>query len=77
VVSRSGVRSRQTEKKALIAVAAEEEGERIDRIRMRRIPDASADSLEAFVLDAVAPGSLLHTDGFLSYDRLDQGIPRS
>ena len=67
-----GVRGRQTEKKALIAVAAEEDGEGIGRIRMRRIPDASADSLEAFVLDAVAPGSLLHTDGLLSYDRLEK-----
>jgi len=67
-----GVRGRQTEKKALIAVAVEELGEGIGRIRMRRIPDASADSLEAFIKEAVAPGSLLHTDGFLSYDRLEK-----
>src|SRR5438132_8408326 len=67
-----GVRGRQTEKKALIAVAAEENGEGIGRIRMRRIPDATADSLQAFVQEAVAPGSLLHTDGLLSYDRLEK-----
>jgi len=67
-----GVRGRQTEKKALIAVAAEEDGEGIGRIRMRRMPDASANSLEAFVREAVAPGSVLHTDGFLSYDRLEK-----
>ena len=67
-----GVRGRQTEKKALIAVAAEEDGEGIGRIRMRRIPDVSADSLEAFVRDAVTPGSLLHTDGLLSDDRLEK-----
>ena len=67
-----GVRGRQTEKKALIAVAVEEAGEGMGRIRMRRIPDASADSLQAFVEEAVAPGSLLHTDGFLSYDRLEK-----
>jgi transposase-like protein len=67
-----GVRGRQTEKKALIGVAAEEVGEGIGRIRMRRIPDASAASLQAFVEEAVEPGSLLHTDGFLSYDRLEQ-----
>ncbi len=67
-----GVRGRQTEKKALIAVAAEENGEGIGRIRMRRIPDATADSLQAFVEAAVAPGSLLHTDGLLSYDRLEK-----
>jgi transposase-like protein len=67
-----GVRGRQTEKKALIAVAAEEHGEGIGRIRMRRIPDATADSLQAFVQQAVAPGSRLHTDGLLSYDRLEK-----
>lgn len=66
-----GVRGRQTEKKALIAVAAEENGEGIGRIRMRRIPDATADSLQAFVQEAVAPDSRLHTDGLLSYDRLE------
>ncbi len=67
-----GVRGRQTEKKALIAVAVEEVGGGSGRIRMRRIPDASADSLQVFVQGAVAPGSLLHTDGFLSYDRLEK-----
>src|ERR1700730_13501180 len=67
-----GVRGRQTEKNAWIAVAAEENGEGIGRIRMRRIPDATADSLQAFVQEAVAPGSRLHTDGLLSYDRLEK-----
>ena len=67
-----GVRGRQTEKKALIAVAVEEADPGIGRIRMHRIPDASADSLPAFVAEAVAPGSLLHTDGFFSYDRLEK-----
>src|ERR1035437_8877617 len=67
-----GVRGRQTAKKALIGVACEEDGAGIGRIRMRRIPDATADSLQAFVQEAVAPGSLLHTDGLLSYDRLEK-----
>jgi len=67
-----GVHGRQTEKKALVAVACEEDGDGIGRIRMRRIPDGSADSLEAFVKEAIAPGSVLHTDGWLSYDRLEK-----
>src|ERR1700730_15566528 len=67
-----GVRGRQTEKNAWIAVAAEENGEGIGRIRLRRIPDATAESLQAFVQEAVAPGSLLHTDGLLSYDRREK-----
>jgi transposase-like protein len=67
-----GVRGRQTQKKTLIAVAVEEVGNGIGRIRMRGIRDASADSIQAFVEGAVTPGSLLHTDGFLSYDRLEK-----
>jgi transposase-like protein len=60
-------RGRQTETKALIAVAVQVEGHRLGRIRLRRIPDASAASLMAFVQDAIEPRSLVHTDGWLGY----------
>jgi hypothetical protein len=49
--------------KALIVVAAHEDGPGIGRIGMRQIPDASAKSLVPFVRDSVAPGSVIHTDG--------------
>lgn len=62
-----GVRGRQTETKALIAVAAEEDGPGIGRIRMRHIVDASGDSLIPFIEDSVTPGSVVHTDGWLGY----------
>jgi transposase-like protein len=62
-----GVVGRKTFKKALIAVAAEEDGKAIGRIRMRRITDASAESLHAFVSEAVEPGSMVHTDGWDGY----------
>jgi transposase-like protein len=65
-----GVRGRQTEKKALIVVAAQEDGRGIGRIRMRRIPDASAESLMPFVRDSIEPGSLVHTDAWLGYEPL-------
>jgi transposase-like protein len=65
-----GARGRQTEAKSLIVVAAEENGRAIGRIRMRRIPDASADSLTAFAVDCIEPGSIVHTDAWLGYDRL-------
>ena len=65
-----GARGRSTAKKALIVVAAEEVGHGIGRIRMRRIPDASADSLQGFIADAIAPGSRVHTDGWHGYDRV-------
>jgi hypothetical protein len=66
-----GVRGRQTEKKALIAVAAEVRGAAIGRIRMRRIPDASARSLHGFVTEVVEPGSTLHTDDWLGYSGVE------
>lgn len=62
-----GVRGRHSETKALIAVAAEEDGPGIGRIRMRRIVDASAQSLMPFVQDAVEVDSIIHTDGWLGY----------
>ena len=56
--------------KALIAVAAEEVGQRLGRIRLRRVPDASANSLQGFIDDVVEPGSQVHTDGWLGYERV-------
>jgi transposase-like protein len=66
----AGKRGRQTAKKALIVVAAQEDGRGIGRIRMRRIADASAASLMPFVQDSVEPGSVVHTDGWLGYEPL-------
>jgi transposase-like protein len=65
-----GRRGRQMGKKALIAVAAQEDGRGIGRIRMRRIADASAASLLSFVQDSIAPGSVVHTDAWLGYESL-------
>jgi len=56
--------------KALIVVAVQAEGPVIGRIRMRVIPDASADSLHHFVKDCVEPGSTVHTDGWVGYSGL-------
>ena len=47
--------------KALVVVAAQEDGPGIGRIRMRQIVDASAASLVPFVQDSVEPGSVIHT----------------
>jgi len=62
-----GVHGRETFKKALIVVATQEDGNGIGRIRMRRIPEASAKSLLPFVEDVIEPGSTIHTDGWLGY----------
>lgn len=66
-----GVRGRQTFKKALVVVAAQENGKAIGRIRMRRIADASAKSLHPFVMQAIEPGSIVHTDGWEGYRGLE------
>jgi transposase-like protein len=68
--SESTVRGREMDKKALIVIAAEEDGKRTGRIRMRRISRASGEHLEKFISDAVQPGSVIHTDGWSGYDGL-------
>jgi transposase-like protein len=65
------VRGRQTEAKALIVIAAQEDGGGIGRIRMRHIADASAESLMPFVEEVIEPGSNVHTDGWLGYSPLE------
>ena len=67
-----GVHGRQTESKALIVVAAQEDGKGIGRIRMRRVADASAASLQPFVVDTIEAGSLVHTDGWEGYHDLKE-----
>jgi transposase-like protein len=67
-----GVRGRKTETKALVAVACEEDGKGIGRIRLRQIRDASAASLQAFVAEAIQPGSVVHTDGWEGYSGLER-----
>ena len=66
-----GLRGRLIESKALIIVAAQEDGRRIGRIRLRLIPDASAESLHPFIQESVASGSVVHTDGWRGYSGLD------
>src|SRR5215831_6622650 len=53
--------------KALVVVAAQEDGPGMGRIRMRQILNASAESLMPFVQDSIEPGSVVHTDGWLGY----------
>lgn len=62
-----GLPGRLNLKKALIVVAAQEDGAGIGRIRMRQIIDASAESLIPFVRASVAAGSVVHTDGWAGY----------
>ena len=62
-----GVIGRLTEDKALIAVAAEEDGKGIGRVRLRRIPDTTRHTLHSFIAESVEPGSTVRTDGLNAY----------
>jgi len=62
---------RQMENKVLVAIAAEEDGRGIGRIRMARIPRATKKVLQRFAQEVIEPGSIVHTDGLASYRGLE------
>ena len=62
-----GVIGRLTEKKAIVIVAAQEDGAGIGRIRMRCIPDVTKASLHGFIAESIEPGSTVRTDGLNAY----------
>ena len=66
-----GKRGRGAEGKALVLISAQEDGNRIGRIRLQRVPDASGNSLEGAVRQAVEPGSVVRTDGWIGYNGLN------
>ncbi|MCK4729458.1 MAG: IS1595 family transposase [Desulfobacterales bacterium] len=65
-----GKRGRGAAGKVLVVVATEVDGTRIGRIRLKRVADASAASLCPAVAQAVAPGTIVRTDGWTGYGRL-------
>jgi transposase-like protein len=58
---------REIESKAIVALAVEEDGKGVGRVRLRRVKDVSADSLLPFVQGAVVTGATIHTDGWSGY----------
>jgi transposase-like protein len=62
---------RQMKNKVLVAIAAEEDGRGIGRIRMARIPRATKRVLQRFSQEMIEPGSIVHTDGLPSYRGLE------
>jgi transposase-like protein len=66
-----GATGRLTYTKTLIAVAAEQDGRGIGRIRMARIPDFDRATLHGFVRSSIELGSTVCTDGLNSYREMD------
>jgi transposase-like protein len=62
----SGLIGRLAVHKAIIAVAVEEDGRRIGRVRLQTIPNLTQAVLHGFIAASVEPGSKVRTDGFKS-----------
>jgi transposase-like protein len=62
-----GKRGRGAAGKTLVVIAVEDKGNRLGRIRLRRVANASASSLIPAVRESVEPGSLVRTDGWSGY----------
>jgi predicted RNA-binding Zn-ribbon protein involved in translation (DUF1610 family) len=65
-----GLRGRSGAEKSLVAIAVQEQGSGIGRIRMNGVADASKVSLPGFIQSCVEPGSIVHTDGLDRYKGL-------
>jgi transposase-like protein len=64
---RAGPAGRGVAGKPIVAIAVEDRGDASGRVRMRRIPDVTKATLTEFVLDHVARGAEVHTDGWQGY----------
>ncbi len=68
--AKPGKRGRGAEGKVLVLIIAQEKGNATGRIRLRRIADASANSLESAIHETVEPGPKVKTDGWKGYNGL-------
>jgi transposase-like protein len=69
----ANVSGRETSKKAIVAIAVETLSPKgFGRIRLKRVQDASAESLTPFVCEMIAPGSIVRTDGWHGYDQIEK-----
>ena len=72
-IEKGAKRGRGTENKELVVIAVEVLSPKgFGRIRMRRVPDVSSDSLVPFVCDVAESGSEILTDGWRSYSSLNK-----
>ena len=70
---RPGKRGRGAGGKTLVAVAVEDKGKHVGRIRLLRVVNASGESLTLAVQQMVQPGSLVNTDGWAGYAGIGSG----
>ena len=65
-----GSRQLKGRKAALVLVAVEKRRDRSGRVRMAAVPDLKEVTVHTFVKQHIAPGSMLYTDAYKSFDRL-------
>jgi transposase-like protein len=67
---KAGKRGRGAAGKALIIIGVEDKGVGIGRVRLQRVQDASADSLNRFIQENIELGSTIRTDAWPGYNQL-------
>jgi len=68
---KGGKRGRGAERKEIVIIAFEiHDPKGYGQVRMKRIPDVSADSLVPFICENIEPGSVIQTDGWIGYSDL-------
>ncbi len=68
--AKSGKRGRGAEGKVLVLIIAQEKGKGTGRIRLRRISNAKAKTLETAIKETVGEGAKIKTDGWKGYNGL-------
>jgi transposase-like protein len=66
-----GKRGRGTENKVLVIIAVEINDDKVGRIRIADIPDATQESIHSFIEETIEHGSTIISDGWPSYGGLE------
>jgi len=69
--AKPGKRGRGAEGKVLVLIIAQENGSKTGRIRLKKIINAKASTLESAISETVAPGTKIKTDGWAGYNGLE------
>lgn len=67
-----GKRGRGAEGKSIVAVAIEVKGRKTGRVRLEKVPNASASSLKDFIERNIESSSMVITDGWPSYSESEE-----
>jgi transposase-like protein len=69
---KQGKRGRGAEGKSLVVIAVEIVGKKTGRVRLSRIQSATGENLNKFIVDNIEPTTTIITDGWISYNQLEE-----